>query len=127
MNRRGEWITPFFNGHPWFEKPILLYWVAKPCLALFGNAIGPRLPSILATLGTYAVVGWFTKRRFGSAAAVLSVIALSSCLLVVGVGRMMLTDPLLLLTLTAAFCTFWESLQGPGSQEGSSTASPLPH
>lgn len=115
MNRRGEWITPFYNGHPWFEKPILLYWVAKPSLLLFGEAIGPRLPSVLATITTYAVVGWFAKRRFGSAAAALSVLILGSCLLVVGVGRMMLTDPLLLLALTAAFCTFWESLVGPRS------------
>src|SRR5262249_44035004 len=36
MNRRGEWITPYYNGQPWFEKPILLYWAAKPCVALFG-------------------------------------------------------------------------------------------
>jgi 4-amino-4-deoxy-L-arabinose transferase-like glycosyltransferase len=112
MNRRGEWITPFYNGQPWFEKPILLYWAAKPCLMLFGAAIGPRLPSILATLGTYGVVGWFARRRFGEAAAAVSVLALGSCLLVVGVGRMMLTDPLLLLALTAAFLTFWESLVG---------------
>ena len=34
MNRRHEWITPYFNGHPWFEKPILLYWLAKPCMML---------------------------------------------------------------------------------------------
>src|SRR5580693_6722422 len=63
MNRRGEWITPYFNGHPWFEKPVLLYWVAKPCLALFGGEFGIRLPSILASLATYAIIAWFGKRR----------------------------------------------------------------
>ncbi|HXH61652.1 MAG TPA: hypothetical protein VNI20_09885, partial [Fimbriimonadaceae bacterium] len=30
MIRTGDWITPHFNGHPWFEKPILLYWLATP-------------------------------------------------------------------------------------------------
>jgi 4-amino-4-deoxy-L-arabinose transferase-like glycosyltransferase len=110
MNRRGEWITPLYNGHPWFEKPILLYWIAKPCLAIFGTAIGPRLPSVLATVSTYALVGWFAKRHFGTAAAVASVLVIASSLLVVAIGRMMLTDPLLLLSLTAATLTFWESL-----------------
>lgn len=112
MNRRGEWITPFYNGQPWFEKPILLYWLAKPSIALFGIWFGPRLPSILATIATYCLTGWFTKRHYGPAAAVFSVLALGSSLLIVGVGRMMLTDPLLNLCMAAAFFTFWESLDG---------------
>src|SRR5436305_1720172 len=69
MNRRGEWITPYFNGHPWFEKPILLYWLAKPCLMLFGQTIGPRLPSVLASIGLFAWVTRFTRNHFGDAAA----------------------------------------------------------
>lgn len=112
MNRRGEWITPFYNGKPWFEKPILLYWLAKPCLALFGDQWGPRLPSVLASLGTLALVGWYARRRLSADAAALSVLILGSCLLMVGPGRMMLTDPVLLLCLTGAFLTFWESLVG---------------
>ncbi|AIE85319.1 glycosyl transferase family protein [Fimbriimonas ginsengisoli Gsoil 348] len=110
MNRRGEWITPFYNGKPWFEKPILLYWLAKPSLALFGDLIGPRLPSVLCTFGTYLVVAWFARKRFGVAAAQLAVLILAGSLLVVGAGRMMLTDPPLVLCLTAAMLTFWESL-----------------
>ena len=112
MNRRGEWITPLYNGQPWFEKPILLYWIAKPCLALFGAAFGPRLPSVLATLGAYALVGWFAKRHFDVATGVASILVMASSLLVVAMGRMMLTDPLLLLCLTGAVLTFWESLVG---------------
>ena len=112
MNRRGEWITPFYNGKPWFEKPILLYWVGKPCVALFGDMVGPRLPSILATLATYALVGWFARRHFGLQQATRSILVLGSSLIVVGIGRMMLTDPLLVLALTAAFTTYWESVVG---------------
>jgi len=82
MNRRGEWITPYYNGKAWFEKPILLYWLAKPCLALFGDMIGPRLPSILTTLGTYGAVAWFANRRLGATVAQLSVLFLASSLLV---------------------------------------------
>jgi len=112
MNRRGEWITPYYNGSPWFEKPILLYWLAKPCLLLFGNMIGPRLPSVLTALGTYGVVAWFAKRRFGEKTAQLAVLVLSSSLYVIALGRLMMTDMPLLLCLTAAMATFWESLVG---------------
>lgn len=112
MNRRGEWITPYFNGKPWFEKPILLYWVAKPCLALFGGEFGIRLPSILATLGTYAIVAWFGRRRLGALSGAASALVLATSLFFVAVGRMVLVDPLLILCLTGAFTTFWESLVG---------------
>ncbi len=110
MNRKSEWITPYFNGKPWFEKPILLYWCAKPCLALFGEMVGPRLPSVAATLATYAVVGWFAERRLGPGRGVRAVLVMGSSLLVVGAGRMMLTDPLLVLAMTCAYVSYWESI-----------------
>lgn len=114
MNRRGEWVTPYYNGKPWFEKPILLYWLAKPTIALFGEMIGPRLPSVIATLATYAIAAWFAARRLGDGVktAQLSVLILGSSLLVLALGRMMMTDAPLLLALTGAFLAFWESLVG---------------
>src|SRR5258708_5134076 len=89
MNRRGEWITPFFNGHPWFEKPILLYWLAKPCMMLFGPDFGPRLPSVLCTIGLFVVCGWFMKRRYGASAQSLTIFCLGSSVLILGLGRLM--------------------------------------
>lgn len=112
MNRRGEWITPFYNGKPWFEKPILLYWLAKPAIALFGESFGPRLPDILCTFATYLIVGWFARRHFAERIAQIAVLILASSLLTIGAGRMMLTDPPLVLCLTGAMATFWESLVG---------------
>ena len=112
MNRRGEWITPYYNGEPWFEKPILLYWFAKPSLMLFGDMVGPRLPCILATVLLYALVGWVANRRMAPGVAALAILAMGSSLLVVGAGRMMLTDPLLVLALSISFFAFWESLVG---------------
>ncbi len=112
MNRRHEWITPYFNGQPWFEKPILLYWAAKPFVAMFPNEFGARLPSVLATLATAGIIAWFARRRFNEATAQISVLVYASSLLVVGAGRMMLTDPLLVLCITVAFTTFYESLVG---------------
>ena len=112
MNRRGEWVTPFYNGQPWFEKPILLYWMAKPCLAIFGDMIGPRLPSVLSAIGCYVLVARYARRWLSENAATYSVIVLSSSLLFVAIGRMMMTDMPLVLTFSAAMLTFWESLTG---------------
>jgi 4-amino-4-deoxy-L-arabinose transferase-like glycosyltransferase len=112
MNRRGEWITPFYNGDPWFEKPILLYWVAKPFMLAFGTWVGPRVPGVLATIATYYLVAWFARRRWGEQTARWCVLVAASSLLVLGVGRMMMTDNLLNLCLVGAFVFFYESLVG---------------
>lgn len=110
MNRRGEWVTPIYNGHPWFEKPILVYWLMKPSLMLFGDMVGPRVPSVVTTALLYVLGAWFARRRLSDEAARWTPIVLGSSLLVVGAGRMVLTDPPFVLALTAAFMLFWESL-----------------
>jgi len=112
MNRHAEWITPLYKGKPWFEKPILLYWLAKPSLALFGGEFGLRLPSALATIALYAVVAWFVYRRVSTRAAQWSVLVLGTSLLAVAIGRMVMTDALLCLCLSSALLMFYESLVG---------------
>lgn len=112
MNRRGEWITPYFNGSPWFEKPILLYWLAKPCMMLFGMDIGPRLPSVICTILLFVVCGFFVRKRIGEQAQAFTIFCLGSSLIVLALGRLMMTDAPLNLALTTAFLSFYESLVG---------------
>jgi 4-amino-4-deoxy-L-arabinose transferase-like glycosyltransferase len=112
MNRRGEWITPYYNGKPWFEKPILLYWIAKPCFMLFGPWFGARLPSVICTVGLYLVVGFFAKRRLGEEGQRRAIFCLGSSLLVLVLGRLMMTDAPMHLALAGAFLSFYESLVG---------------
>ncbi len=112
MNRRGEWVTPYYNGQPWFEKPILLYWLAKPTVMLFGDMVGPRLPSVLSSIGCYLVVAWYARRRLSDDAATWAILVLSTSLVFVAVGRLMMTDMPLVLAFSGAMFTFWESLVG---------------
>ena len=112
MIRRHEWITPYYNGQPWYEKPILIYWAVKPAMMLFNSEFGARLPSVLATWATIALAAWFARRRLAAGTALIAPLVLASSLLVVGVGRLLLTDPLLVLCLSATLVCFWESLVG---------------
>lgn len=114
MNQAGEWIVPTLHGQGWFEKPILIYWALKPSIYAFGVFWGPRIPSILANLATLFLVSTWMKRRFDDSAAKASVLILSSSLLFVALGRMVMTDPYLTLSLTGAFLALFEALQ-PGS------------
>jgi 4-amino-4-deoxy-L-arabinose transferase-like glycosyltransferase len=116
MNRRGEWITPYYAGQPWFEKPILLYWLAKPSLMFFGEFVGPRLPSVFCSLGTLWIIRKFAEKHFGEDAGQVAPLVLGSCLLFAIPGQLMMTDPVLLLCLTGAFLGFWDSMSAPNQR-----------
>jgi 4-amino-4-deoxy-L-arabinose transferase-like glycosyltransferase len=116
MVHTGDWITPVFNGQPWFEKPILAYWLSAPSVMLFGEDFGPRLPSVLCTLATALVLFRFLRRHMGPDVARVATAAYCGSLLVAGVGRMMLTDAPFVLALTLALTTFYESVTGSPRQ-----------
>ncbi len=116
MNRRHEWITPFYNGKPWFEKPILVYWLMKPCVAMFGIWIGPRLPSVLSAIGVMVLCARFVQQKFDEQSAQLTVLILASSAYFVAVGRLAMTDMPLLFAFTAAMFCFWRSLDGEPKQ-----------
>lgn len=111
MLRRADWITPTYNGVPWFEKPILAYWLAMPSVLAFGQEIGPRLPSVLATLATAWMLSRFAAKQYGETAGLVVPIAYCSSLLPLGLGRMMMTDAPLVAALTAGLLVTWRSLR----------------
>lgn len=111
MIRRSDWITPTYNGVPWFEKPILSYWLTIPGLSLFPSSeFIARLPAVLCTFLSAAILYRFAKKHFDISSASLAAVIFSSSLLVVALGRMMMTDPALNLCLIIAFTTFYNSL-----------------
>jgi len=63
MFSRGDLITPTLGGHPWFEKPALLYWMMIASFKMFGvSEWSARLGSALAGLLTIAAV-WYVGRE----------------------------------------------------------------
>ena len=66
MTVTGDWITPFFNDVPRFDKPPLIYWSQAIAYLVFGaNSFATRLPSALAGL-ILASFCFYTLRYFGS-------------------------------------------------------------
>jgi 4-amino-4-deoxy-L-arabinose transferase-like glycosyltransferase len=60
MLERGDMITPTLGGHPWFEKPALLYWMMMATFGLFGVSewaarLGPALCGLLTGLLVYLI------------------------------------------------------------------------
>jgi len=90
MIERQDWVVPYFNGNYRFDKPILIYWLMRPCYALFGvNEFSARLPSVV----TAALLVWLTcfigTRWFNAVVGFTAGFSLLTCvqLLLHGRGR----------------------------------------
>jgi 4-amino-4-deoxy-L-arabinose transferase-like glycosyltransferase len=103
MLATGDWLMPRFLGEPWLFKPPLLYW----CAGVTWLGIGPhvwaaRLVSVLAALGALHVLASLAADLYGRRAGYLAAIVFISAGMPILVGKLFLTDGLLLLMCTAA-------------------------
>ena len=49
MLQRNDWITPWWNGRPFFDYPVWGYWMVALCFRVFGvSSWSARLPVALA-------------------------------------------------------------------------------
>jgi 4-amino-4-deoxy-L-arabinose transferase-like glycosyltransferase len=59
MLRTGDWLAPYYNEQPFFDKPILFYWLQAAGMAIAGqNELGARLAPALAAVVLVATTAW---------------------------------------------------------------------
>jgi 4-amino-4-deoxy-L-arabinose transferase-like glycosyltransferase len=103
MAHSGDWITPVLWGHPWFEKPALLYWMnAIAFRAGLGPDLAPRLPVATLALVFLVFYWWILNREFGCRAAWMSTLILGTCGAWIGFSQVGVTDLPLAATYSAA-------------------------
>jgi len=79
MAASGDWVTPRLNGQPWFEKPVLLYWMEGAAFrAGLGPEVAPRLPVALLACAFLVFYWWILNREFGCAPAIFATVILCS-------------------------------------------------
>ncbi len=115
----GNWLVPHFFDLRYFEKPIAGYWVNNLGQLLFGHTnFGVRAGSIICTTLSALLIYWLGRQMFASHKVALtgSTIFLTS-LLVYGVGTYAVLDPILLLWMVAAMCSYWLVAQAATSPQ----------
>lgn len=103
-----DWITPHYDGLPYLDKPVVLFWmIAAAFRALGMSAWSARLPEALAALAAVLLAWAMGRRMFDDRVGILAGIILATSPLFFGFARTVIFDmPLTLLVIISLFC-FW--------------------
>ncbi|HET9838441.1 MAG TPA: glycosyltransferase family 39 protein [Candidatus Angelobacter sp.] len=107
MFTRHDWIVPTLNGHPWLEKPVLLYWKVMNSYMLFGvEDWAARVPAAAHALALVVAVFFFMRRFRYTSELDAAMIAASSAGMI-GFARGASTDMLLTAPFAMAMMCWW--------------------
>ena len=117
MFARADFITPYLNGVPRFEKPILFYWFQALAYTILGpSELAARLPSALAGIGSVLLLYLLASRITSHRAAILAALALATTFRFVVYARQGLTDVPVLFFNVAALYGFVRATESPPSR-----------
>ncbi|MFC2171348.1 ArnT family glycosyltransferase [Acidobacteriota bacterium] len=113
MVRTGDWLVPYFNGKPRFEKPVLFNWFQAVWVMILGEKeIAYRLPSVLCAFATACFL-MLTGRLIGSAGLGLVWGSLFiSTFRPVTYARQGLVDATMVMFATAVVCLYASAVTG---------------
>jgi 4-amino-4-deoxy-L-arabinose transferase-like glycosyltransferase len=115
MFESGDRLTPTFNGELRVAKPVFLYWLMEQSYRLFGvNEFAARFPSALFGVGLILIHYLFLVHQRDRTVALFGGLMLLLNLEILGLGRMALTDSVLIFFTAASLYGFWLGLHGTG-------------
>jgi 4-amino-4-deoxy-L-arabinose transferase-like glycosyltransferase len=108
MVRSGDWITPTFNGEPFFDKPVLFNWLGALAFLVFGfTEFAARLPAAILGTGCVMVTYLLGRRLFNATVGFLGGIILATALEFTVLCRTVVHDISLVFCVTLALYLFY--------------------
>jgi 4-amino-4-deoxy-L-arabinose transferase-like glycosyltransferase len=108
MVLNGDWITPTFNGEPFYDKPILYNWLAALSFLVLGfTEFAARLPAAVLGSGCVIITYLLGKRMFNPAVGFLSAVILATSGEVIVLSRAVVHDISLVFFVTLALYLFY--------------------
>lgn len=119
MLAEKNWIVPHFFGLRYFEKPIAGYWVNSIGQAFFGHSnFAVRAGAIFCTFLSGLFLYWLgIKISARREVALCGCLIFMTSLLVYGVGTYAVLDPILLLWMVSAICSYWLAAEAGSTKQ----------
>jgi 4-amino-4-deoxy-L-arabinose transferase-like glycosyltransferase len=117
MLASGNYITPYSEGEPRYDKPILIYWLQAASVKLLGlNEAALRLPSVLAATLWVIFLWRFVRERLDEPTATVAALVMTLTLEVSLIAKAAVADAVLNLFLALAFFELYRSYLRPESR-----------
>jgi 4-amino-4-deoxy-L-arabinose transferase-like glycosyltransferase len=105
MLASGQWSVPHFNGLPYLDKPVLLFWMIAGFFRTLGvNEMAARLPSALAGVATVALTFELGSMLVGWRRGLLAAVVVATTPIVAAYARLVIFDLPLTAFATATLC-----------------------
>jgi 4-amino-4-deoxy-L-arabinose transferase-like glycosyltransferase len=115
MVESGDWVTPTLNGAPRFAKPVFTYWLTSGSYLAFGaSELTARLPSALFGIALVLMQYAFASRILGPATGFRAALMLLLNIEILAIGRMVLTDMVMMFFTTLSIFSFFLAMWGDG-------------
>jgi len=117
----GDWLVPRYRGEVWLAKPPLLYWGVAAAYRFFGvSDWSARLVSVLAMGAAVQLVATLGAGLFDRRTGLLGAICFLTSALPLIVGKMLLTDGVLLVWCVGAAVLLWRIVRSAGRSTAAS-------
>jgi 4-amino-4-deoxy-L-arabinose transferase-like glycosyltransferase len=99
----GAFVIPRYEGQPFFDKPILSYWLMAGAMRALGTDAGAaRLVPVAASIGVLLATAWLGTLLFDRRTALAGGLVLATTLAFLSFARVAMSDMLLALFTTLA-------------------------
>jgi len=123
MAAENDYILPHLNGLPYLDKPILYFAASAATMEVLGpTVLAARLPSLLFTLATLTLVGWFGARLFGRHGGWIAVVATASTPFALAYSRTVIFDSTLSFFVVLALVGFYLAVETDTTAEPAESA-----
>ena len=112
MVESSDYVLPHLNGLPYLDKPILYFATGAIAMKILGpTVLAARLPSLLFTFATIALVGWFARRIYGRGAGITAAIATAATPFTLAYARIVIFDSALTFFVVLPLVSFYLAIE----------------
>jgi 4-amino-4-deoxy-L-arabinose transferase-like glycosyltransferase len=95
MLETGDWWAPYYNGQPFFDKPIFFHQLQAVAMLVLGeNELGARIVPALAALALVLFTGWLGAKLISPEAGMVGALLLAANPGLFGLARYAILDTL---------------------------------
>lgn len=108
----NDYVMPRLDGLPYLDKPVVYFAAEAAVMEVLGpTEVAARLPALLFTLATAALLAWFARRLWGTDAAWTAAVVFLSMPLTIAFSRTVIFDSTLTFFIVAAIVAFWFAIE----------------